>query len=104
MPFRVNKHDKTDGVRHVYCNFLPVCKCQTTVIFGIMREVSLLIYSFASLDRFPVKKRKNRHFRNGANALSFCLFVCFLFCFLFLFVCFFRFVFFFFDQKSQNFT
>ena len=43
---------KTGGICHVYCIFKPGYTCQTTIIFRIMKDVSLLIHSLASINCF----------------------------------------------------
>ena len=48
---------KTDWVCHVWCNFLPVYTCQTTVIFGTLKDDSLKINSLASNIFFQSQKR-----------------------------------------------
>ena len=56
----------TVWVCHVYCNFKIVCTCRINVIFGTLKDGSLLINSLASNICFSYRNM----FQNGVDALS----------------------------------
>ena len=51
---------------HVYCNFKIGFKCRITVIFGTLKDGSLLINTLASIICFSYRKM----FQTGVDALS----------------------------------
>ena len=57
---------KTVRVCHVYCNFKIGFMCRTTVIFGTLKDESLLINTLASNICFSYRNM----FENGVDALS----------------------------------
>ena len=57
---------KTVWVCHVYCNFKIGFTCQITVIFGTLKDGSLLINTLASNICFSYRNM----FQNGVDALS----------------------------------
>ena len=57
---------KTVQVCHVYCNFKIGFTCQITIIFGTLKDASLLINTLASNICFSYRKM----FQNGVDALS----------------------------------
>ena len=57
---------KTVRVYHVYCNFKIGFVCRITVIFGTLKDGSLLINTLASNISFSYRNM----FQNGADALS----------------------------------
>ena len=57
---------KTVRVCHVYCNFKVGFTCQITVIFGPLKDGSLLINTLASNICFSYRNM----FQNGVDALS----------------------------------
>ena len=57
---------KTVRVCHVYCNFKIGFTCQITVIFGTLKDGSLLINTLASKICFSYRNM----FQNGVDALS----------------------------------
>ena len=57
---------KTFRVYHVYCNFILGYMCRTTVIFGTLKDESLLINMFASNNYFS----NMNIFQNGTDTLS----------------------------------
>ena len=57
---------KTVRVCHVYCNFKIGFTCRITVIFGTLKDESLLINTLASNICFSYRKM----FQNGVDALS----------------------------------
>ena len=57
---------KTVRVCHVYCNFKIGFTCRITVIFGTLKDGSLLINTLASNICFSYRNM----FQNGVNALS----------------------------------
>ena len=56
---------KTVRVCHVYCNFKIGCTCRITVIFGTLKDGSLLINTLASNICFSYRNM----FQNGVDAL-----------------------------------
>ena len=64
-----NGRQKTYEIFHVYCIFYSGFRCQTTVIFGITKDGSLVSNTLASWKCFT---RRNL-FQNGANDMSECL-------------------------------
>ena len=48
MPKGTNGRQKTYEIFHVYCIFYSGSMCQTTVIFGIMKDGSLVLNNLAS--------------------------------------------------------
>ena len=61
-----NGRQKTYEIFHVYCIFYSGFMCQTTVIFGITKDASLLLNPLASWNCFT---RRNL-LQNGANDMS----------------------------------
>ena len=61
-----NSHQKTCEIFHVYCIFYSGFMCQTTVIFGIMKDESLVLNPLASWNCFTCRNL----FQNGANNMS----------------------------------
>ena len=57
---------KTVRVCHVYCNFKIGFTCRITVIFGTLKDVSLLINTLTSNICFSYRNM----FQNGVDALS----------------------------------
>ena len=57
---------KTVRVCHIYCNFKIVFTCRITVIFGTLKDGSLLIDTLASNICFSYRNM----FQNGLDALS----------------------------------
>ena len=57
---------KTVRVCHVYCNFKIGCTCRITVIFGTLKDGSLLINTLASNICFSYRNM----FQNGVDTLS----------------------------------
>ena len=67
LPLRVRAvFHKTARVCHVYCNFKLGFTCRITVIFGTLKDGSLLINTLASNICFSYRNI----FQNGASALS----------------------------------
>ena len=64
-----NGHQKTYEIFHVYCIFYSGSMCQTTVIFGIMKDGSLVLNNLTSWNCFTCRNL----FQNGANNMSECL-------------------------------
>ena len=64
-----NGSQKTYEIFHVYCIFYSGFMCQTTVIFGITIDGSLLLNTIASWNCFTCRNL----FQNGANDMSECL-------------------------------
>ena len=60
---------KTYEIFHVYCIFYYGFMCQTTVIFGITKDGSLVLNILESWNCFTCRNR----FQNGANDMSECL-------------------------------
>ena len=58
-----NGRQTTYEIFHVYCIFYSFFTCQTTVIFGITKEGSLVLNTFASWNCFTCRNL----FQNGAN-------------------------------------
>ena len=65
----MNGRQKTYEIFHVYCIFYSGFMCQTTVIFGITKDGSLVLNILASWNCFTCRNR----FENGANDMSECL-------------------------------
>ena len=66
IPLRVRAFfHKTVRVCHVYCNFKICFTCRITVIFGTLKDGSLLIYTLASNLFFSYRNI----FQNGVDAL-----------------------------------
>ena len=66
-PLRVRADfDKTVRVCHLYCNFKLGFTCRITVIFGTLKDGSLLINTLASNICFSYRNM----FQNGVDALS----------------------------------
>ena len=69
-PFKgTNGRQKTYEIFHVYCIFYSGFMCQTTVIFGITKDGSLVLNTLASWNCFTCRNL----FQNGANDMSECL-------------------------------
>ena len=64
-----NGRQKTYEIFHVYCIFYSGFMCQTTVIFGITKDGSLVLTTLASWNCFTCRNI----FQNGANDMSECL-------------------------------
>ena len=64
-----NGRQKTYEIFHVYCVFYSGFMCQTTVIFGITKDGSLVLNTLASWNCFICRNL----FQNGANDMSECL-------------------------------
>ena len=64
-----NGRQKTYEIFHVYCIFYSGFRCQTTVIFGITKDGSLVLNTLASWNCFTSRNL----FQNGANDMSACL-------------------------------
>ena len=64
-----NGRQKTYEIFHVYCVFYSGFMCQTTVIFGITKDGSLVLTTLASWNCFTCRNI----FQNGANDMSECL-------------------------------
>ena len=64
-----NGRQKTYEIFHVYCIFYSGFMCQTTVIFGITKDGSLVLNTLASWNCFTCRNL----FQNGANDISECL-------------------------------
>ena len=64
-----NSRQKTYEIFHVYCIFYSGFMCQTTVIFGITKDGSLVLNTLASWNCFTCRNL----FQNGANDMSECL-------------------------------
>ena len=64
-----NGRQKTYEIFHVYCVFYSGFMCQTTVIFGITKDGSLVLTTLASWNCFTYRNI----FQNGANDISECL-------------------------------
>ena len=64
-----NGRQKTYEIFHVYCIFYSGFMCQTTVIFGITKDGSLVLSTLASWNCFTCRNL----FQNGANDMSECL-------------------------------
>ena len=64
-----NGRQKTYEIFHVYCIFYSGFMCQTTVIFGITKDGSLVLNTLASWNCFTCRNL----FQNGANDMSECL-------------------------------
>ena len=60
---------KTYEIFHVYCIFYSGFICQTTVIFGITKDGSLVLNTLASWNCLTCRNL----FQNGANGMSECL-------------------------------
>ena len=72
IPFIVkgtNGRQKTYEIFHVYSIFYSGFMCQTTVIFGITKDGSLVLNTLASWNCFTCRNL----FQNGANDMSECL-------------------------------
>ena len=65
----MNGRQKTYEIFHVYSIFYSGFMCQTTVIFGITRDGSLVLNTLASWNCFTCRNL----FKNGANDMSECL-------------------------------
>ena len=63
-----NGRQKTYEIFHVYCIFYSGFTCQTTVIFGITKDGSLVLNTSASWNCFTCRNL----FQNGANDMSEC--------------------------------
>ena len=61
-----NGRQKTYEIFHVYCIFYSGFMCQTTVIFGTMKDGSLVLNTLASWNCFTCRNL----FQNGANDMS----------------------------------
>ena len=61
-----NGRQKTHDIFHVYCIFYSGFMCQTTVIFGITKDGSLVLNPFASWNCFDYRNL----LQNGANDMS----------------------------------
>ena len=69
-PFKgTNGRQKTCEIFHVYYIFYSCFMCQTTVIFGITKDGSLVLNTLASWNCFTCKNL----FKNGANDMPECL-------------------------------
>ena len=64
-----NGRQKTYEIFYVYCIFYSGFMCQTTVIFGITKDGSLVLNTLASWNCFTCRNL----FQNGANDMSECL-------------------------------
>ena len=64
-----NGRQKIYEMFHVYCIFYSGFMCQTTVIFGITKDGSLVLNTLASWNCFTCRNL----FQNGANDMSECL-------------------------------
>ena len=64
-----NGRQKTYEIFHLYCIFYSGFMCQTTVIFGITKDWSLVLNTLASWNCFTSRNL----FQNGANDMSECL-------------------------------
>ena len=64
-----NGRQKTYEIFHVYCIFFSGFMCQTTIIFGITKDRSLVLNTLASWNCFTCRN----FFQNGANDMSECL-------------------------------
>ena len=64
-----NGRQKTYEIFHIYCIFYYGFMCQTTVIFGITKDGSLVLNPLASWNCFTCRNL----FRNGVNDMSECL-------------------------------
>ena len=64
-----NGRQKTYEIFHVYCIFYSGFMCQTTVIFDITKDGSLVLNTLASWNCFTCRNL----FQNGANDMSECL-------------------------------
>ena len=64
-----NGRQKTYEIFHVYCIFYSGFMRQTTIIFGIMKDGSLVLNTLASLNCFTCRNL----FKYGANDMSECL-------------------------------
>ena len=64
-----NGRQKTYEISHVYCIFYSGFMCQTTIIFGITKDGSLVLNTLASWNCFTCRNL----FQNGANDMSECL-------------------------------
>ena len=64
-----NVRQKTYEIFHVYSFFYSGFMCQTTVIFGITKDGSLVLNTVASWNCFTCRNL----FQNGANDMSECL-------------------------------
>ena len=64
-----NGRQKTYEIFHVYCIFYSGFRCQTTVIFRITKDGSLVLNTLASWNCFTCRNL----FQNGANDMSECL-------------------------------
>ena len=71
-----NGRQKTYEIFHVYCIFYSGFMCQTTVIFGITKDGSLVWNTLASWNCFTCRNL----FQNGANDMSECLTCATAFC------------------------
>ena len=63
---QANGHQKAYKIFHVYCILYSCFMCQTTVIFGIAKDGSLLLNTLASWNCFTCRNL----FQNGANDMS----------------------------------
>ena len=64
-----NGRQKTYEIFHVHCIFYSGFMCQTTVIFGITKDGSLILNTLTSWNCFTCRNL----FQNGANDMSECL-------------------------------
>ena len=64
-----NGRQKTYEIFHVYCISYSGFMCQTTVIFKITKDGSLVLNTLASWNCFTCRNL----FQNGANDMSECL-------------------------------
>ena len=64
-----NGRQKIYEIFHVYCIFYSGFMCQTTVIFEITKDGSLVLNTLASWNCFTCRNL----FQNGANDMSECL-------------------------------
>ena len=64
-----NGRQKTYEIFHVYCIFYSGFMCQTTVIFGLTKDGSLVLNTLASWNCFTCRNL----FQNGANDMLECL-------------------------------
>ena len=61
-----NGHEKTCKIFHVYCIFYSGFMCQTTVIFGVTKDGSLVLNPLATWNCFTCRNL----FQNGAKDMS----------------------------------
>ena len=64
-----NDRQKTYEIFHVYCIFYSGFMCQTTIIFGITKDGSLVLNTLASWNCFTCRNL----FQSGANDMLECL-------------------------------